>query len=97
MHGIKPSQKEKECVGELVSLLCNTLDGASESGESLLSVLNQNFLSIDESTLAKIRKRSSELAATIWKLNCKLYEMQEFPERKISCDLQSEQQEWSEF
>jgi hypothetical protein len=97
MQGIRPSEDEKKSVGELVELFDESIKQASEQGENLLSKLGGSFLSVDDSTIKILRKKQNELLSAMWKLNVKLYEMRDFPERIIEYKDNQDEGEWDDF
>jgi hypothetical protein len=97
MQGIRPSEDEKKSIGELVELFNESIKQASEQGENLLSKLGGSFLSVDDSTIKILRKKQNELLSAMWKLNVKLYEMRDFPERIIEYKDDQNEGEWDDF
>lgn len=97
MQGIRPSEDEKESIGELVKLFDESIKQASQQGENLLSKLGGSFLSVDDSTIKILRKKQDELLSAMWKLNVKLYEMRDFPERIIEYKDDQDEGEWDDF
>jgi len=97
MQGIRPSEDEKKSIGELVELFDESIKQASEQGENLLSKLGGSFLSVDDSTIKILRKKQNELLSAMWKLNVKLYEMRDFPERIIEYKDDQNEGEWDDF
>jgi len=97
MQGIRPSEDERKSIGELVELFDESIKQASQRGENLLSKLGGSFLSVDDSTIKILRKKQNELLSTMWKLNVKLYEMRDFPERIIEYKDDRNEGEWDDF
>jgi hypothetical protein len=97
MQGIRPSEDEKKSVGELVELFDESIKQASQQGENLLSKLGGSFLSVDDSTIKILRKKQNELLSAMWRLNVKLYEMRDFPERIIEYKDNQNEGEWDDF
>jgi hypothetical protein len=97
MQGIRPSEDEKKSIGELVELFNKSIKQASQQGENLLSKLGGSFLSVDDSTIKILRKKQNELLSAMWKLNVKLYEMRDFPERIIEYKNDQNEGEWDDF
>jgi hypothetical protein len=97
MQGIRPSEDERKSIGELVELFDESIKQASQQGENLLSRLGGSFLSVDDSTIKILRKKQNELLSAMWKLNVKLYEMRDFPERIIEYKDDHNEGEWDDF
>jgi hypothetical protein len=97
MQGIRPSEDEKKSIGELVELFDESIKQASQQGENLLSKLDGSFLSVDDSTIKILCKKQNELLSAMWKLNVKLYEMRDFPERIIEYKDDQNEGEWDDF
>lgn len=78
------SDDEKQLVKDAIEKLRDSLAKSADLAESLISLLNDNFLAIDKEYKKELSKEYDKIGAAMWQTNIALHKMLQHKERIVS-------------
>lgn len=78
------SDDEKQLVKDAIEKLRDSLAESADLAESLISLLNDNFLAIDKEYKKELSKEYDKIGAAMWQTNIALHKMLQHKERIVS-------------
>lgn len=80
------SDDEKLLIANAISSLKESLAESANLAESLISLLNDNYLAIDKGYKRELADEYTRIGSALWQLNLVLHRMMQHKERIISKD-----------
>lgn len=81
---IRASEQEKKLVREKMSELLNSLSESASLAEELISLLDENFLAVDNEYRKQMEKEYQKIGSALWQVNVSLYKMLQQKSRIIA-------------
>jgi ABC-type Fe3+/spermidine/putrescine transport system ATPase subunit len=78
------SDNEKEIVHKAMSDLRESLARSADFAETLISLLDENFLAIDAEYKKQLTREYQKIGAAMWETNIALHKMMQHKQRIIS-------------
>jgi hypothetical protein len=88
MFDIPASKEEKRLVHESMGKLKNKLLECSELAKEMIAMLEENYLAIDQEYKKQLSRETETIMCVMWKLNIRLYKMQDQKTRIISPEIE---------
>lgn len=78
------SDNEKQLVKDAIKKLRDSLAESADLAESLIGLLNDNFLAIDKEYKKELSREYDKIGAAMWQTNTALHKMLQHKERIVS-------------
>lgn len=85
---IPASENEKQIIHKAMSELRESLARSADLAETLISLLDENFLAIDKNYKMQLAKEYDKIGAAMWQTNICLHKMMQHQQRIIAAPVE---------